>query len=183
VHLLLFELLDRQLPVVDRNKRHQFAVLFNVHVCLLNLCLETDHVLLLAHLRLEETLQGCLSKRELLQLLLIVASFGFGIDLLLHDFLTTLDRINHALDVQHFALDPESSLSKRRLVALNRIVELGGHVSGIRVGEDSLVSLIVAEELNSNIFVGEELLIDRSVVVVTLRVLLGRIVKHQSIFL
>lgn len=103
--------------------------------------------------------------------------------MLLHHVLTTLDRVNHTLDVKHLSLDPKCGLCERRLVALDGVVELGGHITSIGIGKDTLVLLVVAEEFDGDLLKLNELLVDARVVVKGFGVLLSCVVQHKSIFL
>lgn len=185
LHLVRLEALNRDLPMVYRDKLHQPPVVFDVYVRLFDLRLQIQNVLLLARLGLEEALKGGLSQGKILQLSLVVASRTLLSDLLLHDALPTFDRVNHALDVKHFSLDPQRRFEEGRFVLFDGVRNALLHVAQFRICQDSLAALAnsVAEVVDGHILKLHELVVDARVVVELFRVLLTSIVEHNSIFL
>lgn len=65
LNLMAFELIDGQSSVEDGDELDKLSVIFNFAVCGFDISLEVQHIFLNTRLRFEETLKGCLAKREL----------------------------------------------------------------------------------------------------------------------
>jgi hypothetical protein len=133
LHLVSLEALNCYLPVVDRNEVHKLAEVLDVDVCLLNLRLKLENVLLFAGLCLEEALQGQVTDRDVFQLSLVFSSLGLLRDLFLHHELAAFNRINHTLDIKHFTLDPQSCFQERRFVSSDRIFDFLLHITTLSI--------------------------------------------------
>lgn len=132
--LLLLELINGQTSMVDRDEVNQAAVFLDVYVCLLDLRLQGQDIGFLSWLWLEEGLHGRFTEWQLLQLFLVITALVLERNLLLHYVFTALDCVDHALDVQHLALDPEGTLSEGWFVKSNGILELGCEITRGLIG-------------------------------------------------
>lgn len=182
LHLLGLEPIDGQVAVVDSDEVDEAAVVLDVDVGGLDARLQVQDVLLLARLGLEEALQSGLAEGQLFELFLVVASLVFTSTLLFNNDFTALERINHALDIQHLSLDPQGSLSEWALVAGKGVLDLLGEFLWV-AGDDALVWIVIREKFDGRVLVVHELLVDGAIVLKRFSVLLGSIAQHHAVFL
>jgi len=169
--------------MINRYKVYQTAIVFNINISSLDLCLEWKNILFFSCLRLEEWFQSSFTERYFFKFLLIITALIFSCNLLFHNDFSSFNCINHSLDVQHFSFNPKCGLCEWRFVAWNCIFQFLFHITSSCISQNTLILESIWKEINCNIFILHKLTIDRTVVIIWLLILQCSSVKHQPIFL
>jgi len=162
------ELVDGLGAVIDRNEVDQFPVVIDLGSGFLNLGLQIEHLLLFAGLRLEEGFKRGFSKCEFVVFGLVALLLVLDVDERLHNILTALNSILHALCVQELSLHPQVGFLEGVLPAIDGIHNLCLHLTSVRMSQGSRSDVSVTIVINAGVLGLHECIVHPCVVLVGL---------------
>ena len=175
--LQFFELVDRDLSIVDRNEVHQFLVLVNIYVELLDCGRVRVDIFLDCAIRLEERLESRLSEGHLLKLSLLFTLLGFSLVLESLLLSASTKSVHHGLDIEHFSSKLHPGIFERIAPFFDVVGDLLRQLLSDRVRQDALSSITIAVRIDRHIFERHQVQVDLLVVLVRLRVI-DRVLSH-----